>query len=170
MKSWKVVLLTLLLILVSCSEPPQISGPKIQTIDYVVKEQLGDNLSKFASKIARTTLTYKLIESKLGSTEANKIVDAELVLPIEKHQDEWNQNLANAHLEFLSTEEINSLYYNGKNSPYFDKRTKLQQKIGASMKIKSKALLTKVVSEVMKNTFDVYQSRKKIKGVDNKDK
>ncbi|MDO6841343.1 hypothetical protein Q4602_17800 [Paraglaciecola chathamensis] len=153
MKSWKIVFLPLFLIIMSCSEPEQNSGPKIQPVDYIVKESLGSNLSNFARKVARNTQTYKIIESKLGVTETNKIVDAELTLTIKKYQDEWNQNLAKAHSEVLSTEEINSLYYNGKRSPYFEKRMKLQRDIGKSMQSKSKALLTKVVSEAMQKAF-----------------
>ena len=118
MKRWKILLLTLFLVLAGCMEPEQVSGPKVDPIDYIVKEGLGNNLSSFARRASRKTQTYRIIESKLGDTEANRVVGEELALSIEEHQDEWNRNLAKAYSELLTIEEINSLYYNGKRSQY----------------------------------------------------
>ena len=153
MNSLRLVLLPLLFILVSCSEPKQVSGPEIQALDYIVKENIGGNLSSFASRIARSTNTYKMIKSQLGDTDTNKLVSGELERVIEKHQNEWNSNLSQSYSEFLSKEEINSLYYNGKDSPYFIKQEKLKKKIGLSMQRKSEGLLKKTVSEAMNSAF-----------------
>lgn len=153
MKLWKTIILSLLIVLTSCTESKQVDGPEIQSIDYINKENLGNNLSTLAKKVSRATETYRIIESKLGTSEANRVVDSELEKTIGKYQGEWNKNLAQSFSEVLSLEEINSLYYNGKNSPYFKKRMSLQRVIGSSMQRKSRALLEKVVSEAMQSAF-----------------
>ncbi|WP_417552241.1 hypothetical protein [Marinomonas fungiae] len=154
MKLCGFLLLPLIIMLaMGCSEHEQVTGPEVQTIDYIVKAKTGSNLTKLAYKVARTTQTYKVIDSKVGSIEANKILEIELNRSILKYQSQWNQNLADAHSEYLSDEEINSLYYNGKNSPYFEKLVELQSKIGVTMQEKSKDLLTKIVSEAMQGAF-----------------
>lgn len=153
MKSWMLIFLPLLILIASCSQSEQVSGPAVQTIDFIVKDKLGSNLSSMAKKVAERTQTYQMIKFELGASETDKLIAIELGLTIEKYQDEWNQNLANAYSEFLTIEEINSLYYNGKHSPYFDKQLKLNRKIGASMQNKSKELLTKVVSEAVSKAF-----------------
>ena len=154
MKLCGFLLLPLIIMLaMGCSEHEQVTGPEVQTIDYIVKAKAGSNLTKLAYKVARTTQTYKVIDSKVGSIEANKILEIELNRTILKYQPQWNQNLADAHSEYLSDEEINSLYYNGKNSPYFEKLVELHGKIGVTMQEKSKDLLTKIVSEAMQGAF-----------------
>ena len=154
MKLCGFLLLPLIIMLaMGCSEHEQVTGPEVQTIDYIVKAKTGSNLTKLAYKVARTTQTYKVIDSKVGSIEANKILEIELNRSILKYQSQWNQNLADAHSEYLSDEEINSLYYNGKNSPYFEKLVELQGKIGVTMQEKSKDWLTKIVREAMQGAF-----------------
>ena len=143
----------IIFLVVGCSEHEQVAGSKVQSIDYIVKAKTGSNLTKLAYKVAKTTQTYRINDSKVGGVEANKILERELDRVIVKYQQQWNQNLANAHSEYLSAEEINSLYYNGKNSPYFEKLLNLQRKIGESMQGKSKELLTKIVGEAMQGAF-----------------
>ena len=155
MKLCGVLVLSLIIILaMGCSEYEQVTGPEVQSIDYIVKAKTGSNLSKFAYKVARTTQTYRIIESKVGDVEANKILEIELNRAIVKYQPQWNQNLADAHSEYLSAEEINSLYYNGKSSPIFEKLLNLQRKIGENMQGRSNKLLTEVVSEAVQGAFN----------------
>lgn len=153
MKFWKTIFLLAFIVLSGCSESQQANGPEVQTIDYIVKEMLGGNLSTLARKVSKATETYRIIESKLGTSEANRLVDAELGLAIRKYQGEWNENLAESYSEVLTPEEINSLYYNGKGSPHYDKKMRLQRDIGMRMQRKSRALLEKVVSEAMQKAF-----------------
>lgn len=153
MKSWMFLLLPFLFTITSCSKPTQISGPTIQSIDYVLKENLGSSLSTFAKKVAKSTQTYAMIKSQLGTAETDKLVNQELDLIIKKYQSQWNTNLAIAYSEFLNSKEINSLYYNGQNSPYYKKRVKVHKDVGVSMRSKSSSLLTKVVSESMQRAF-----------------
>lgn len=111
-----------------------------------------------AKKVSRATETYRIIESKLGTSKANRIVDSDLDKTIGKYQSEWNRNLAQSYSEVLSLEEINSLYYNGKNSPYFTKRMSLQGRIGSVMQRKSRALLEKVVKKALQSALKYAQA------------
>jgi hypothetical protein len=136
-----------------CSEYEQKTGPEIEFIDYVKQDNLGSNLTSFSYRVAKTTETYKIIVSKVGKEKANEIIDKELKRTIAKFQEQWDSNLAIAHSKHITKLEVNSLYYNGKESPYFKKRRTLQRKIGDSMKELSGQLLTKVVSEAMQNSY-----------------
>jgi hypothetical protein len=153
MKSWMLLFLPFLFIVTSCSEAKQTSGPTIQSIDYVLKENLGNSLTTFAYKVSKSTQTYAMIKSQLGAEQTDKLVSQELDLAIEKYQSEWNANLAESYSDFLTSDELNSLYYNGRNSPYYKKRVKFHKDVGLSMREKSSGLLTKVVSESMLKSF-----------------
>ena len=153
MKSWMFLLLPFLFIITSCSEATQTTGPTIQSIDYVLKENLGSSLSTFAHKVSKSTQTYAMIKSQLGAIETDNLVSQELDSAIKKYQSQWNTNLAVSYSEFLTSDEINSLYYNGQNSPYYKKRVKIHKNVGVSMREKSSTLLTKVVSESMQIAF-----------------
>jgi hypothetical protein len=153
MKSWMLLFLPFLFIVTSCSESKQTSGPRIQSIDYVLKENLGNSLTTFAYKVSKSTQTYAMIKSQLGDEQTDKLVSQELDLAIEKYQSEWNANLAESYSEFLTSDELNSLYYNGRNSPYYKKRVKVHKDVGISMREKSSGLLTKIVSESMLKSF-----------------
>jgi len=142
-----------LAVTLSCSNPEEITGPQIQPVAYIVKENLGSNLTNFAYRTAQVTQTYKIIQSKVGKSEAKAIIEKELDKAIKIYQQQWNDNFALAHSEHLSIKEINSLYYNGKYSPYSEKRSKLQSKIGTTMQSLSKDLLTKVVSEALQDAY-----------------
>jgi hypothetical protein len=153
MKSWMLLFLPFLFIVTSCSESKQTSGPRIQSIDYVLKENLGNSLTTFAYKVSKSTQTYAMIKSQLGDEQTDKLVSQKLDLAIEKYQSEWNANLAESYSEFLTSDELNSLYYNGRNSPYYKKRVKVHKDVGISMREKSSGLLTKIVSESMLKSF-----------------
>jgi hypothetical protein len=153
MKSWMLLFLPFLFIVTSCSESKQTSGPRIQSIDYVLKENLGNSLTTFAYKVSKSTQTYAMIKAQLGDEQTDKLVSQELDLAIEKYQSEWNANLAESYSEFLTSDELNSLYYNGRNSPYYKKRVKVHKDVGISMREKSSGLLTKIVSESMLKSF-----------------
>jgi hypothetical protein len=154
MKLWKIVLLPMILIVLGCTESKQVSGPTVQHIDFVVKNKMGEkNLSSLARKVAKNTQTFRNIESIIGAKETNNIVNEELALTMKKYQGEWDLNLAEAHSEFLNSVEINSLYYNGKNSPFYEKIKKARPDIGKSMQNKSKDLLSKIVSEAVQKSI-----------------
>jgi hypothetical protein len=147
------ILSALLASLLGCSKTEQITGPQIQAVDYIVKAELGSNLTRFAYSKAKVTQTYQTIQSEIGNDEAQRIIAIELDKAIKKHQQQWNENLAQAHTGYLTNKEINSLYYNGKNSPYSIKRNKVQIKIGKRMQSSSDDLLAKVVSEGLQEAY-----------------
>ena len=154
MRIWKLALVVLLVIPVfGYSEYEQKTGPEIEFIDFVKQDNLGSNLTSFSYRIAKTMQTYKIIVGKVGKDKASEIVDKELNNSISKYQEQWDSNLGIAHSQHITKIEINSLYYNGEKSPYFNKRKTLQKKIGDSMKELSELLLEKVVSEAMQNAY-----------------
>ena len=137
----------------SCSDAKQITGPTVTAVEYIEKLKIGGNLSSISHRAIKRTQTYIMIVSKKGKSEADKIVKIALNKSINNHQKQWDTNLAEAYLEVLTISEINSLYYNGSNSPYTKKQRSMQSKIGTSMKAKSGELLTTVISEALAKAF-----------------
>lgn len=160
MTKFKIICLLLpLIFLVSCSDAKQITGPQVTAVEYIEKFGIGSNLSSISHKAIKVTKTYQIIVSTKGESKANKIITAELKESISKHQKQWDSNLAKAYLEFLTINEINSLYYNGTSSPHSKKQRQLQSKIGASMQGKSKKLLLTVITETLEKSFKSMQSK-----------
>lgn len=160
MTKFKVLCLLLPLIFVfSCSEAKQISGPQVTAVAYIEKLKIGGNLSSISHRAIKRTQTYNIIVSKKGKSEANKIVKNALNESIDTHQKQWDINLAEAYLEFLTISEINSLYYNGTNSPFTEKQRSMQSKIGTSMQAKSNKLLSTVISEALAKSFKSVQAK-----------
>lgn len=57
MKLCRVLLLSLIMLLaMGCSKYEQVTGPEVQTIDYIVKAKTGSDLPK----LARTAQTYRI--------------------------------------------------------------------------------------------------------------
>jgi hypothetical protein len=105
-----ICLLLPLIFLVSCSDAKQIAGPQVTAIEYIEKSKIGSNLSSISHRAIKVTQTYQIIVSKKGESKAKEIVTTELNKSISKYQKQWDSNLAEAYLEFLTINEINSLY------------------------------------------------------------
>lgn len=145
------------LILAGCTEQKQETGPAVDAKEYIKKFEIGKNFSLLSQKVAKTTQTYMMIASIIGKQKTDSLVSKELNISVSNHQAEWDYNLANSYLEYLSLSEINSLYYNSTNSPYFTKQRSMQSKISTSMQIKSKKLLAKTVTEALTNAYKSVQ-------------
>ncbi|MGY8773161.1 hypothetical protein [Spongiibacter tropicus] len=93
MRILRFLLMLAILLVTSCSKLGQVSEPKINALDYVIKEQLGSNLTTIANKVFRTTQTYRMIDSEVGIVEADKIVMENLEGNISEYREQWNQKL-----------------------------------------------------------------------------
>ncbi|MBL4781290.1 MAG: hypothetical protein JKX92_03520 [Porticoccaceae bacterium] len=149
-----IFILCILIFIPSCSEAKQKTGPAVTAVEYIVKTHMGSNLSEFSYRAIKVSQTYKIILSKVGDSEGRKLILEKHTETIRKYQHEWDSNLAESYLENMSVKEINSLYYNGKNSIYSEKENKVKRSISASMQSKSTDLLKKVVSESLKSAYD----------------
>jgi len=116
-------------------------------LDYVVKENVGSNLTTFSHRVARVTQTYKIIVARVGKSKADKILNEELQKNISENQARWNENMAVAHAKHMSEEEVLSLLNGGSESPYYPKRVALQGEIGKTMRELSENLLNQVVTD-----------------------
>ncbi len=99
------------------------------------------------------TETYRIIVAKTTSSEAREILNKELDKTLPKYQQQWNENLALAYLEYLTSQELNSVFTERNSSPYLKKFQEKQADIGQSMQRKSSDLLVKAVAEVIGNAF-----------------
>ncbi len=154
MRSLKITLVLLFISLcLGCTEYEQKSGQLVDALNYIKKEKRGNNLSLLAAKVAKVTQTYKMMVKKEGQGKADILLANALRDSIAKYQHQWDENLAQAYSEHLNQTEINSLYYNGKNSPFYKKQMSLQKSIGNKMKALSDKLLNTVVSDALQNAF-----------------
>ena len=144
------IIFTLAVFLLS---PPSWSNPEDDALVFVKNTGIGNNLERIAIRVAMDTQTYRMINADVGKTAAANLVKKHIKITTRDYQDEWNENLAASYLEYLSAEELNSIYNDKKSSPYLEKFQARQNDVGASMQHRSKNLLQKVVSEAMKNAF-----------------
>ncbi len=155
MRLWKAVIICLLISpFLACTEYKQKTGPEITSLAYIKQSNMGSNLTSLAYKVTKTTITYKILVKELGQSKTDKLIATELNKSIDKHQTQWNENLAQAYQQHLNKSELNSLYYNGKRSPYYKKQMSLQVKIANSMKVLSDSLLNTVVREALSKAFE----------------
>ncbi|QEQ96442.1 hypothetical protein [Neptunomonas concharum] len=149
----KIVIFSLLLILSACSK----HQPEITAIEFVEKMQLGKNLVSLSFRVSKNTQTFRMLVKELGHEEASSRLEDELVKITKDHQREWNENLANSYLEHFSVAELNSIYYEKRNSQFADKMSEMQKKVGRSMEIKSKDLLNAVATNALSSVFESVQ-------------
>lgn len=115
---------------------------------------LGSNLAGMSYNFAKLMQTQQGIAMKIGPQKADELLRAELAVSVLQHQDEWDRNLAQAWAPLMSAEEFESLASKRQQSPYVSKFMSLQNQAGSSMKIKSQALLEKVMSEAVTRAFE----------------
>lgn len=130
-------------------------------VAFVEKTGLGNNLERMALRVAMNTQTYRMLDADIGKSDAASLVKKHIRIVTQSYQNEWNDNLAEAYLDHFSIEELNSIYTEKKSSPYIEKFQAKQKDVGASMQVRSKVLLQKVVAEALKNAFSERAAGKK---------
>lgn len=133
--------------LVSAAEPDSAA------MKMVNKLRLGDNMSMMAYQAAISTQTYRMIVQEFGSEKAQMVIKSELDKARPKYQLQWNKNLAASYAEFFTPQELESLTEKKKSSPFVDKFMAVQNELGASMKVKSKDVLTEFAAEAVSNAY-----------------
>ena len=106
-----------------------------------------------AMAVATRTQTYLMLVSKMGPGEARNVVQREVNALVPRFQDTWNHNLATAYAKQFSSEELQSLAADGRNSKYAPKLAERQSLVGTDMRAASESVLTELVTEAMKNAF-----------------
>lgn len=116
--------------------------------------RLGENLAGMTYQIAKTTTTYKGIETTLGPQKADELLRAEVAVVVPKYQEQWNRNLAQAWVPLMTSAEIDSVASDKQKSPFASKFVSLQDRAGTAMKANSEALLKTVLTEVLTDVFE----------------
>ncbi len=127
--------------------------PSSSALTLVKGARLGNNLPGLAMQVAKSTVTYKSIESSVGTERAKQIVQEEIDKARPAYQEQWDKNLAASYAETLSAEELESLAGNPKSSPYVSKMLANQGAIGQRMQAKSSGLLAALLSEALNKAF-----------------
>jgi len=122
-------------------------------LDFVQKLKPGNNLPTMAFQIGKKTQTYRMLELQLGSAEASKLFNGEVMAALPRFQVEWNANLAKSYAEAFSSEELNSLIQEKEKSPSFKKLQMSQSSVGASMRKRSEKIPSLLVTEALEKAF-----------------
>lgn len=110
---------------------------------------LGNNLGAMSYNLSKITQTHLGVASKIGPEKADQMLRAELAVTVPKYQDQWDKNLAQAWAPLMTNDEFASVASQKQQSSHFAKFMSLQNQAGATMKAKSQALLTTVMTEVL---------------------
>lgn len=116
--------------------------------------RLGDNLTGLTYQIAKTTTTFKIVETTLGPQKADEFLKAEMALVLPKYREQWNANLAQAWAPLMTAAEFDSVASDKQQSPFAGKFVSLQDKAGAAMKVNSEPLLKTVLTELLTGVFE----------------
>lgn len=122
--------------------------------------RLGDNLAGLTYQFAKTTTTFKIVETTLGPQKADELLKAEMAVVLPKYREQWNTNLAQAWTQLMSAAEFDSVASDKQQSPFAGKFVALQDKAGATMKINSEPLLKTVLTEVLTGVFEKAMPKK----------
>jgi hypothetical protein len=129
------------------------SSAQEAALEYVTRQNLGDNLSRMASGMAIRTNTFATLVEKLGADGAKASVSRELQMSLPKYQSRWNRNLANAYAKNFSAEELTSLAKEGRGSKHFAKVMERQNTVGTEMRATSESVLTEYIAEALNNSL-----------------
>lgn len=127
--------------------------------DFIQRQHVGRNLKTLAVSVALRTQTFAVMASKLGTSEAQRLVSQELDAHAGQFQGQWNANLAKIYAQHFTPQELTSLASEGKNSRFFNKLIAKQEVVGTEMEQLSKPILTKYVTATMTSAFDKFSSR-----------
>lgn len=111
--------------------------------------RLGNNLSGLVTQTAMRTATFQGVIAKHGMVKSFELLQNEMKIILPKYQDEWNLNLAKSWAPHMLDSEFKSLIELNKSSPYAEKFSALQNKVGTAMQEIASPLLVKVVGEVL---------------------
>lgn len=133
------------------SAPPALSStpsPHAQeatdpAADFVRNFRLGSNLESMAVSTAAMTHTYATLPRMSVISEIRRLTP--------KYQPQWDANLAKAHSNHLSENELRSLALEGQRSPHYSSLEKHKSAISADMKEMSSPILQQLVVEALSN-------------------
>jgi len=114
---------------------------------------LGNNLGQMSLHVATTTQTFRIIAQELGNEKAIALVKKDLENVLPKYQEQWDKNLAQSYSEHFNSTELRSITNEKQSSQYFPKFKSKQSEVGRSMRAKSTAVLTELVTEAMYKSF-----------------
>lgn len=120
---------------------------------FVNHAQIGRNLPDIALSVAKQTVTFSMIASKLGRADAAMAVSKEINVLLPQYQPKWDENIALAYEKSFSQEELSSLASEGRASKYAAKVIEQQAKIGMEMESSSKPIITALVTEALNATM-----------------
>jgi hypothetical protein len=135
------------------STPSIAADSEAAALTMIEKLRLGDNLKALGFQTASNSQTYRIMIQSVGPDRTRALVMEELDKAKPKYQDQWNRNLASAYAPLFSTEELQSITQNQRQSPYSKKFLSMQNEVGAAMQTKSKGLLVDYVTEAVTNAF-----------------
>lgn len=115
----------------------------------VTQGPLANSLMTVATEYVRRMAGYANLERRIGDSQAQTLVQAELERLQPHYQDTWNQNLALAYTDFFSVEELNSLAKEGPYSRYVDKLKAERADVLQSVRARSTDLLRAFVLEAL---------------------
>jgi hypothetical protein len=151
---WKfIATVTLVLITTNSGYMLAETASHINAISFVEREKIGRNLPIVALSIARRTVTFALIASRLGEVDAEKAVSAEIKALLPLYLPRWNENIAKIYEELFTEEELSSLALDGKHSKYASRVMSQQSAVGEKMESTAKPLLTDLVSKALSTTL-----------------
>jgi hypothetical protein len=120
----------------------------------VAKAHMGRNLPGIALSAAQGTVSWSVIVEKLGTDDANRIVNEEITALLPKYQPEWDENLARAYEKSFSEEELASLVADGPASQYVEKVKAQQATVAGDMRATSEPIVVALVTEALKATME----------------
>lgn len=118
-------------------------------VAFVDQAKIGQNLPVIALSVAKQTVTFAIIASKLGDVAAVKAVSDEINALLPLYQPKWNEKIAQAYEKSFTEEELSSLAAEGRSSKYASKVVAQQGMIGKQMESTSKPILTDLVTQAL---------------------
>lgn len=122
-------------------------------VAIVDRAKIGHNLPVIALSVAKQTVTFTVIVSKLGNAGAVRAVSDEIDVLLPLYQPKWNEKIAEAYEKSFTEEELSSLASEGRFSKYASKVVAQQGMIGKQMESTSKPILTGLVSQALNTTM-----------------
>lgn len=137
---------------------PSFSQDKECALEAIRTLRLGAGFQILSQQVAKSTTTYRVLQNKLGQLKADELMNAELAASIQKYQDQWDRNLAQAWGALMTCEELTSLASLKQQSSYSRKFMSLNNQAAAAMQNQSQPLLNTAVSEALTRAFTQSQS------------
>lgn len=129
-------------------------------VEFVNKTGVNKNFQYFLLQAATYTTTIMGLSKEYGANQVFEILKIEIDRVVSKYKDRWDQNLADAYLEYFSVEELESILKEKRNSPFAAKFKEQQAAVGAIMKESSRPILEEALPEVLMAVFQYYQDKK----------